>query len=265
MQSSNSTDSNAPVPHDIDRNAPNPLRRYITLIVVLGLGIALGGYLKGIQEPQPISQPARPSLVTIEGIPAAVSYSELPNATLKPNSGWTSELGQLKFSKPGVFEPVIRTDEMKMQALLDRSKNRAYDSAPPVIPHGIQQMTTSNCLACHNDGIKVGDRVATKISHPVYTNCTQCHVEDTRTEINTVSPILTENDFQGTKRAGAGARAWLGAPPTIPHTTWMRQDCTSCHGLVARPGIRTTHPWLSNCIQCHAPSAALDQAAFGRD
>jgi len=265
MQSSNSKDSMAPVPHDVDHIVPNPLRRYVSLIVLLGLGVALGGYLKGIQEPHPVAQPAKPDLATTEGIPAAVSYSELPNASLKPNSGWTSDLAQLKFGKPGVFEPVIRTEDMKMQALLDRSKNRAYDSAPPVIPHGIQQMTTSNCLACHNDGIKVGDRVATKISHPVYTSCTQCHVEDVRTEISTASPILTENDFQGTKRAGAGTRAWLGAPPTIPHTTWMRQDCTSCHGLVARAGIRTTHPWLSNCTQCHAPSAALDQTAFGRD
>lgn len=119
MQTSNSAEN----------TAPNPLRRYISLMVVLGLGIALGGYLKGIQEPHPIVQPAKPGLIKIEGIPAAVSYSELPKASLKPNSGWSSELDQLKFNKPGVFEPVIRTEDMKMQALYDRSKNRA------TIPH----------------------------------------------------------------------------------------------------------------------------------
>lgn len=265
MQSSSIRNTLADSLKHAEHTVPNPLRRYVSLIVIIGLGVALGGYLKGIQEPHPITQPAKPSLVTFEGIPAAVNYSELPHASLKPNSNWISELSQLKFNKPGVFEPVIRTDEMKLQALHDRSKNRAYDSAPPVIPHGILQMTTSNCLACHNDGIRVGDRVATKISHPVYSSCTQCHVENARTEIQTASPLLSENDFQGTKRAGAGTRAWLGAPPTIPHTTWMRQDCTSCHGLVARPGIRTTHPWLSNCTQCHAPSAVLDQTAFGKE
>jgi cytochrome c-type protein NapB len=96
--------------------------------------------------------------------------------------------------------------------------------------------------------------MASKMSHVVMTNCTQCHVEQ--------SPVPAETTFVGVYRAGPGERANPGAPPTIPHHTWLRDNCNSCHGLVSRPGTRTTHPWLTNCTQCHVPSAALDQLDF---
>jgi cytochrome c-type protein NapB len=103
----------------------------------------------------------------------------------------------------------------------------------------------------------VGDRVASKMSHALMTNCTQCHVEQ--------AAVPAQTGFVGVYRAGPGERASPGAPPTIPHHTWLRADCSSCHGLVTRPGTRTTHPWLTNCTQCHAPSAALDQVGFAGD
>jgi cytochrome c-type protein NapB len=191
-----------------------------------------------------------------------VRYGELPGAGLKPNASWESALSSLKFDRPGVFDPVPRTEAMKESALADRARHRAFDMAPPTIPHPIEQTSAASCLACHGSGMKVGDRVATKVSHPHYTNCTQCHVESSRPELDRFATPVAENTFQGAYRAGPGGRANPGAPPTIPHTTWMRQDCTSCHGQVARAGIRTTHPWLTSCTQCHAPSAALDQVDF---
>lgn len=246
-------------------NSPTPLHKYVSLVVILGLGIALGGYLKGIHETPPLEQPRHSRLVSNQTVPEAVSYSEVATGLTKANTGFKSSLPTLKSERPGVFDQVIRTDEKKLLALHDRNRNRAYDAAPPVIPHGIQQMSTTSCIACHGDGLIVQDRIATKMSHPYFSNCTQCHVEGNRTDLTVNSPPLTENQFQGVGRAGPGTRAWPGAPPTIPHTTWMRQDCTSCHGLVARSGIRTTHPWLTNCTQCHAPSARLDQASFGSE
>ena len=73
---------------------------------------------------------------------------------------------------------------------------------------------------------------------------------------------MAANTFVGWQRSGPGTRALAGSPPTIPHTTWLREDCESCHGLIARPGLRTTHPWLTNCVQCHAMSAELDRVPF---
>jgi cytochrome c-type protein NapB len=178
----------------------------------------------------------------------------LPTSALRPNANWKQSLADLKFDTPGVFDPVTRTEEMKLAALADRARNRAYDGAPPTIPHPAEAQSAMACLACHGEGKKVGDRIASKMCHTMMTNCTQCHVEQT--------PTPTDTKFVGVYRAGPGERANPGAPPTIPHHTWMRQDCTSCHGLITRPGTRTTHPWLTNCTQCHAPSAALDQVEF---
>jgi len=255
-------------PHDATALVPGGLRRHATLAVVIGLGIALVGFLRGINEPPPLSRVAAATNVpssTSDNVPAAVRYAELPQAHIKVNTNWHSQLSSLKFDKPSPFDPVVRTDEMKMATLLDRSRNRAYDSAPPTIPHAIDQDKPANCLACHGEGLKVGDRIASKVSHPHFSNCTQCHVKSNRSESALAVTSDRENDFSGTGRPGPGTRAWPGAPPTIPHSTWMRQDCTSCHGLVARTGIRTTHPWLTNCVQCHAPSATLDQVNFAKE
>jgi cytochrome c-type protein NapB len=99
------------------------------------------------------------------------------------------------------------------------------------------------------------------MSHSHLSNCTQCHIESSRSDLPFAAEF-PETGFVGVYRAGPGERASPGAPPTIPHHTWMRENCTSCHGLVTRSGTRTTHPWLTNCAQCHAPSAALDQVQF---
>ena len=241
---------------------PGLLRRNVILIVVVVLSITLVGFLRGIKEPTPVERPsAGPAARHDRDVPNAVRYSELSKGSLRPGDS-KSNLGTIVLNNPGPFEPVVRTEEMKMKALEDRNRWRAFDGAPPVIPHPVDFMQTTNCIACHGTGLRIGDKLATKISHPYMTNCTQCHAESARPEFDQFATAVPDNTFIGKFRAGPGERAWLGAPPTIPHSTWMRQDCASCHGVVARPGIRTTHPWLTNCTQCHAPSAALDQVQF---
>lgn len=236
---------------------PPGIRRHATLLAALAVAVALVGFLSGIAEPGAPHRPPAHHAKPPGKAPAAVTYSELPAATLQPNSNWTVDLTQLKFERPGLFDPVTRTDDMKLAAVNDRSHNRGYDGAPPTIPHPVEARSAKACLACHGEGIKVGDRVASRMSHTLMTNCTQCHVEQ--------SPVAgpANNMFRGVNRAGPGPRANPGAPPGVPHSTFMREQCLSCHGLITRPGTRTTHPWLSNCLQCHAPSAVLDQAPVG--
>jgi cytochrome c-type protein NapB len=240
---------------------PPRLGRYGSLLAAIVVGVTLFGYLTGIREPHETHRPL-PDPANGEGsVPPAVSYSELPNAKLRPNASWEQSLAQLKFDRPGIFDPVVRTEEMKQSALADRARNRAYDGAPPTVPHPSEGLFAANCLACHGEGLKIGDRVASKISHAHLSNCTQCHVEQDRGGLPFKEEPI-ENGFVGVFRAGPGQRASRGAPPTVPHHTFMRENCTSCHGLVTRPGTRTTHPWLTNCTQCHAPSAFLDQVDF---
>jgi len=231
----------------------NTLMRSVPLLAVVVISIALVGFVTGIREPRRTEREIA-TLSPIPDVPAAVNYSDLPTANLGPNARGEQSITQLKYDKPDIFDVVTRTDDMKRAALADRARNRAYDGAPPTIPHPVEALSVASCLVCHGEGLKVGDRIASRISHANLTNCTQCHVEQ--------SPIPVENGFVGVYRAGPGQRASPGAPPVIPHHTWMRENCNSCHGLMTRPGTRTTHLWLTNCTQCHAPSSVLDQHDF---
>jgi cytochrome c-type protein NapB len=96
------------------------------------------------------------------------------------------------------------------------------------------------------------------MSHPHLAHCTQCHAP-ARPQVPGVErqAPMAGNEFVG-RAETSGERAWPGAPPTLPHATWMRQRCDSCHGVLAE-GIHTTHPQRANCLQCHGPSARLDQ------
>lgn len=243
-------------------HSPDHWPRRAWIITALALGVALAGYLRGITEKPAVTRPpfrTAPSLST--EAPPAVPYSELPNARLGPNAGWSSRLETLRDTRPGIFDAVIRTDSLKQDSLRTRAARRAFDGAPPVVPHPIDQQNAAVCLACHGTGWQVGNLIAVRMSHPVYANCTQCHVESARREPSEIGTPVP-NDFAGVVRAGPGERAWLGAPPVIPHPSWMREECASCHGVLGRPGLRTTHPWRTSCTQCHASSASLDQLPF---
>lgn len=248
---------NVPPPeprHTADDLVPIQLRRFVPLLAAIVIGVAIVGTVTGIREPRRTERGAVPAVAHVGDAPAAVDYSELAKAKFGPNANRAQSLAQLKYDKPGIFDPVTRTEEMKLAALADRARNRAHDGAPPTIPHPVEAQSSASCLACHGEGLKVGDRIASRISHASMTNCTQCHVEQ--------APVPVENSFVGVYRAGPGDRASPGAPPTIPHHTWMRENCASCHGLVTRPGTRTTHPWLTNCTQCHVASAVQDHSDF---
>jgi cytochrome c-type protein NapB len=233
---------------------PGRLQRFAPLLAAIGVGVALVGFLSGMREPPDPVRPPPPAKRPAANAPAAVKYSELPTATIRPNAAWSPRMSELRFEKPGIFDTVTRTNEMKLAAVADRARNRAYDGAPPTIPHPVESRSAAACLACHGEGIKVGDRIASRISHVHLSNCIQCHIEQ--------SPEHVANEFRGVARAGPGPRANPGAPPGMPHPTFMRENCAACHGLIARAGLRTTHPWLTSCTQCHAPSAALDQINF---
>lgn len=149
----------------------------------------------------------------------------------------------------------------RMESIEQRAVLRAYDGAPPTIPHPIADMNIQTCRACHAEGLTAGGKVARMASHTYLTNCTQCHVE-------AESPWLDDadatpgNTFVGPRPSGYGStRAWAGAPPTMPHTTFMRTNCISCHGEHGHKGWQPDHLSRSNCVQCHAPAAELNQLA----
>lgn len=248
------------------QSPPTTAGRSLSLFGAIVLGLALVGFLRGIiegnvQVPTAAVRNGNSQATGHTDVQPAAAYTAMPTAKFSPNADWSSRLQQLRYPRPSRLAPVRRTPAMKLAAIADRAVNRAYDGAPPVIPHQVEQQSAASCLVCHGEGMKLAARIATKVSHAHFSSCTQCHVE-----ANFSGPFRTvddtPNNFVGLSRSGPGTRAFAGAPPTIPHTTWLREDCMSCHGTIARQGLRTTHPWFTNCTQCHAPSAALDQSGL---
>jgi len=170
-------------------------------------------------------------------------------------------LENVRGERRGLADEIGRPTEAEWdESVARRGELRAFDGAPPLIPHDITQRGFPSCTACHVDGLVLDGRTSPAMSHESMANCTQCHVMSERPvpgEALTGGPPLV-NAFRGIDRSGRGERAWVGAPPTIPHTTHMRDRCESCHGVLAT-GIRTSHACQQNCRQCHTPSAGLDQ------
>ena len=135
----------------------------------------------------------------------------------------------------------------------ERATRRAYDGAPPVIPH---VSFGTSCEGCHKvPGVAVkGVGFAPPSPHEDTkfegrtTRCKQCHVFDASRD------VYAENSFVGFEQdLDLGARLSVVSPPTIPHHMQLRENCLACHaGPAAREEIRTTHPERVRCRQCHA-------------
>jgi cytochrome c-type protein NapB len=144
----------------------------------------------------------------------------------------------------------------------ERAAGRSYDGAPPTVPHAVDGFGVPACLSCHESGLAVESKVAPPMSHGVLSNCLQCHT--TRAsglpfQASLPSGVSEANSFVGLASPGHGPRAWPVAPPQIPHRSFMRERCTSCHGVWST-GISSSHVSRQSCTQCHTPAAEADQA-----
>ena len=257
-------------------SVPQPGPRKSHMIAALALGAGLAGFLVGTSETfRPSATPqAAASTGAIDqqgGARTAPRYTEIQRGLWGANAQWNTELtdqlrgGRTAADLAALFGSTPASPDERAAALEARSAGRAYSGAPPVVPHSIDQTGVEACLACHESGFRVGDVSVPPMSHGPLANCTQCHVESSgapprRADFRGQAASLADSGFSGLPEPGAGSRAWPGAPPTIPHTTWMRESCNSCHGELASAGLRASHPWRRSCTQCHAPSAALDRS-----
>lgn len=133
-----------------------------------------------------------------------------------------------------------------------RHARRAYDGAPPVVPHAVAALGREECLACHQEGLDLGDEgLAPRTPHPERVVCLQCHVEQAEG-----ATVFVANRFEGARHAARGTRASVLAPPTVPHPRQGREQCLGCHGENGGSPIRTPHPERVLCLQCHVTRAA---------
>ena len=240
--------------------------------------VAVSGYFVGLRQTNSaiamtravavVKHDTHRDLTGATNVPVAVRYIDQDWSRDGPNAQWRNSL--VDFQQPAAAAPAGAAPvpmEVKLAALQARASRRAYDGAPPTVPHPIMQDSSAACLACHAQGLQVKDRFASKISHPTFGgSCTQCHVSSrgafSSADAAAFAVALTENSFHGAEAPPNGPRAWPGAPPTVPHRTLMRSDCMSCHGPKGLFALRTPHPERQSCTQCHVPAATNDQRQF---
>lgn len=235
------------------------LSRWLNVLLAVAIGFSIVGFFVGtrpLPTPKLLDRNDKPQIV--KGAIPSVPYAELRFRRFGPNAEVSSDLQRLRCEIPNLLDKVERSIEQLDDALAERAENRAYDGAPPVIPHAIDQQRCAACLACHATGIRVAGHRASVISHRIYQNCTQCHAP-TFSDIGS-GRIETDNRFVGLNSPVRGTRAWPGAPPTIPHPTHMRENCDGCHGVAGLNPLRTTHPARRACRQCH--SASVDETPW---
>ena len=247
-------------------------RKTLAVVFLMVCMLAVSGFFMGmrqtehqeIRKPLPVSEKhAMPSASPLREIPNAPKYKEIAQSGWLANSDWKFTLADLpRATAPPAGQTPAAPAEIA--AAIERRKSlRAYDGAPPVIPHAIDTLKSSACTSCHGEdtNLVIAGKRPAEISHPWITNCTSCHVPADGLRQVTAPPetrLLVENSFIGKSSAGHGPRAYGTAPPTMPHAVWMRQNCMACHGPGREQAIRTSHPERQNCLQCHAPNAAFD-------
>ena len=246
----------------MDLSKSNIGRRVLGIVLCLTMGAAIAGFFVGTHDDvAPAWTPPPASKSAVPGALPASPYLEMNGKARGPNRDFHSDLSRLVV--PGANQPagpVVNTPQEREASIAQRAARRAYDGAPPVIPHPVTETDVTSCSTCHLKGKVVDHVVAHPMSHRFLPNCTQCHSPVGNPDIGPLFP--TDVVFTGLASPGPGARAWPGAPPVIPHHTRMRENCISCHGPLGWTGIKTTHPERMNCIQCHAGDAARDGFSF---
>ncbi len=256
--------------HDLEKYFRQHRKALAVVFLVTGM-LAVSGFFMGMRQTEEHGTSYRVAEATPQGeivdvvaadLPTAPKYKDIRNTAWLANRDWKFTLADLPHAAPEA-DPVKQNPAELALAVADRKALRAYDGAPPVVPHTIDAISSASCLTCHAEGgtVVVGGMRPAEISHPWITNCTSCHVPgDGLRSLKSPADqrLVVENAFTGRGSAGHGSRAYEGAPPTTPHPVWMRQNCMACHGPGREQAIRTSHPDRQNCLQCHAPDASFD-------
>lgn len=141
-----------------------------------------------------------------------------------------------------------------------RDSLRAFEGAPPVVPHAIDgmQRAPGRCLTCHTRERRLGRRHTIQVPHPERSSCLQCHVAVASAAwVRPKQPLASGFQPAAPRPAPGPAHPW--APPPVPHQVQGRETCAGCHTpRNPDPKLRVDHSHRRNCLQCHVPQATLE-------
>lgn len=240
-------------------------RRLLAMLAALVVAVSLIGFVTGLEpETYKAKRSARLQRVDPGDVPPARTHAELesqPWGGGPEASGWSEGRALARREAEERWEIGESVDA----ALGDRARRRAFDGAPPVVPHPVRPGGAPECVACHLEGFALAGRRASLIPHQTFASCTQCHVSSAPSLAAEAGggPVVAASSFVGREAARAGETAYEGAPPAVPHSTWMRERCGSCHGADGRAALVTPHPERRSCLQCH-PAVSEDGSFASR-
>lgn len=239
-----------------------PVKVLLTVVV----GVSFIGFLRGTtQDDYTFEPPLRDLPEAHHGdVHKARPYWELRDSPRGAGPVLEADLAAMGAAVPGRADAVSLAGHDKRVALMSREATRAYFGAPPVIPHPARQQTQAECTACHDNGVRLGNKAAAAYPHDAFVSCTQCHAmaePSVPWEASAVQPDprAVQNLFVGEHAPLQGERWTDVAPPRLPHPTFMHERCTSCHGPNGRDALKSTHPERQSCLQCHVTNAAIEQ------
>jgi nitrate reductase cytochrome c-type subunit len=189
-------------------------------------------------------------LRTLSLLAATLAVAGLARFSAAENAGAASA-GPPAYNESRRFAQPIRETTVGTGRLGDR----AFLGAPPPMPHTFAGDRDGRyCFECHARVNRVEKRhsAIAPVPHAEFSQCQQCHVSG----VNKTLAPFRDTSFVGLDLPGKGTRAHAYAPPTVPHKTFMRENCLSCHGPSGKQRIASPHPWRSQCQQCHVPDAA---------
>ena len=252
------------------------LTRLILIVVItlagVGYFVGLGDGVPRGQTPPPIAESLEHGAKTSrEGNPTATppavparSYDELGRQGPVASSSKPTTVRDLGVAQVSLSDSVEVDPSGKKKALAERARLRAYNGAPPMIPHEVGPMDATGCLACHGPGLRVGTKRAALVPHPYFENCQQCHVASSALfdEVR-----LTGNSFQGSAGADRGRTCLAGgaagdsaldlAARELPELPWApREPSVSdvASGSAELPAMSRTfgrvRPLRRLCLPC---------------
>ena len=136
-------------------------KNFITLICFVVISITVVGYFTGLQAPMQTSAviPGLLPLAADHTKPLAADtitathYAEMHEATRHRTTAYRTSLTDLK-SNVDPFAELKISAEDKTSALQRRDARRAFNGAPPTIPHAVSETSTAACIVCHGEGAK---------------------------------------------------------------------------------------------------------------